>query len=202
LIPYAAHTSNLRNLAGLRRAGWRVLLSPATRLNPRGLRYALDNGAWSAFKAGEAFKVEPFERAVAKIGADADFVVAPDIVAGGLPSLALSVSWIPQLLAVTRVVLIAVQDGMTPADVRPYLSERVGIFVGGSTEWKLATMKAWGELAREVGCVLHIARVNTMRRIRLCASVGATSFDGSSASRFAVTLPLLDHARKQPDLFA
>lgn len=202
MIAYAAFTSNRRSLAAVRGSGWRVLLSPATSLKHYGIRYALDNGAWSAFVAGVPFKVEPFERAVAEIGAGADFIVAPDIVAGGLESLALSVSWLPRLLLVAKVVLIAVQDGMTPADVAHYLSDRVGIFVGGTTEWKEATMAIWGALARSCGAVCHVGRVNTVRRIRLCAAAGATSFDGSSVSRFSLTLPRLDHARHQPDFFA
>ena len=186
----------------MRSSGWRVLLSPATSLKHYGIRYALDNGAWSAFIAGVPFQVEPFEQAVSKIGAGADFVVAPDIVAGGMTSLAMSLDWLPRLLAVAPVVLIAVQDGMTPADIAPHLSDRVGIFVGGTTEWKEETMAVWGALARRHGAICHVGRVNTIRRIRLCAAAGATSFDGSSVSRFAKTLPPLDLARHQPDLFA
>ena len=95
-------------------------------------------------------------------------------------------------------VLIAVQDGMRPADVAPYLSHRVGVAVGGSTEWKEA------QLDRRVwrASWLHVLRVNTARRIRLCHWAGADSFDGSSASRFAVTLPALDSARRQPSLWS
>ncbi len=60
----------------------------------------------------------------------------------------------------------------------------------------------WGALARETGCYLHVGRVNTAVRIRLCSAAGADSFDGTSPSRFACTLPLLDGARRQPDLLA
>jgi len=44
---------------------------------------------------------------------------------------------------------------------------------------------------------LHVGRVNSARRIRLCAMAGADSFDGSSASRLAVSLRNLDNARNQ-----
>lgn len=115
-------------------------------------------------------------------------------------SLELSESWLPRLID-ARLVLIPVQDGLTASDVRPLLGNRVGIFLGGSTEWKLATMREWGELAREVGCYYHVARVNTRRRIEMCSEAGATSFDGSSASRFAASLPRLERARCQPSLF-
>lgn len=60
----------------------------------------------------------------------------------------------------------------------------------------------WGALARDTGCYLHVARVNTVRRVRLCDAAGADSFDGSSVTRFACNLPRLDFARRGRDLFA
>lgn len=70
------------------------------------------------------------------------------------------------------------------------------------TRHKEDTLPAWGELAREKGCWLHVGRVNTARRIALCAAASATSFDGSGPSRYAVVLQKLDLARRQPDLLA
>lgn len=202
MIAYAAYTTNRRSLAAVRGAGWRVLLSPATGLKNYGIPYALDNGAWSAFIAKEPFREEPFRLAVAKIGSDAAFVVAPDIVAGGIESLELTNRWLPWVLDRTMVALIAVQDGMRPGDVIRALGPRVGIFVGGTTKWKEETMVMWATLAHSHGAICHVGRVNTKRRIFLCAAADADSFDGSSVSRFAKTLPRLDHARKQIDLFA
>lgn len=202
MIAYASYTTNRRSLAALRGAQWRVLLSPATGLKNYGLEYALDNGAWSAHLAGVPFQSEPFMEAVAKIGAGAHFVVVPDIVAGGCQSLELSRRWIPWVLERTMVALIAVQDGMVPGDVMHRLGSRCGIFVGGTTDWKESTMGMWAALARECGAICHVGRANTRRRIFLCAAAGVNSFDGSSVSRFAKTLPPLDDARKQIDLFA
>ncbi len=202
MIAYAAYTTNRRSLAALRGADWRVLLSPATGLKNYGLEYALDNGAWSAHIAGIPFPTDPFMEAVAKIGAKAHFVVVPDIVAGGRASLDLTRRWLPWVLERTMVALIAVQDGMLPGDVMHRLGKRCGIFVGGTTEWKESTMAMWGAVARESGAICHVGRVNTQRRVFLCAHAGATSFDGSSVSRFAKTLPNLDNARKQHDLFS
>lgn len=200
---YASHTGTRRNLAALRAAGWRVLLS-ATGAHPRTHRavegfsgYALDNGAWAAHQQNRPFDVALFTELVRVFGAGADWVACPDIVAGGLDSLRFSVSWLPWCLARVRLVLIPVQDGMTAEDVRPLLGPRVGIFVGGTTEWKLATLPVWGQVARETVCHLHVGRVNSARRIKLCAMAGADSFDGTSASRYADSLPGLDRARKQ-----
>lgn len=200
MIAYASRTGTRRNLAALHDAGWRILVSARGVLRSEGFRYALDNGAWTAFTQGEPFDVAAFEKALDLMGAEADWVASPDIVGGGMRSLELSESWLPRLID-ARLVLIPVQDGLTASDVRPLLGNRVGIFLGGSTEWKLATMREWGELAREVGCYYHVARVNTRRRIEMCSEAGATSFDGSSASRFAASLPRLERARCQPSLF-
>ncbi len=78
------------------------------------------------------------------------------------------------------------------------LSSRAGLSMTTSSgvRWD------WGQLARRRNCHLHVGRVNSARRIAICAAAGATSYDGSSASRFATSLPPLDKATRQPDLFA
>lgn len=197
MIAYASRTGTRRNLAALRGAGWRLLVSAAACLRNEGFQYALDNGAWSAYTQGRPFDVRAFEIALAKMGPGADWTVIPDVVAGGAPSLELSLSWMRRVLDSTPRALLAVQDGITPADVRGFLGERVGLFVGGSTEWKLRTLAQWAALGRETGAWCHVGRVNTRRRIHACSLAGATSFDGTSASRYAVTLQPLDHARRQ-----
>jgi hypothetical protein len=197
LIPYASRTGTRRNLAGLRERGWRLLVSARGVLRHEGFRYALDNGAWTAFQRREPFDEAAFVIALAKLGAGADWTVVPDIVAGGLESLAYSLSWLDRVLASTPVALLAVQDGMEAEHVRDRLGARLGIFVGGSTEWKLDTLSLWCALGRERGCIVHVGRVNSAKRINLCAYHGATSFDGSSASRYAVELPGLDNATRQ-----
>ena len=199
-MAYAAHTGTRRNLAALAGAGWGLLLSPGKPRDPRFV-HALDNGAWGAFQQGKPFDVAAFEKHVGAHADGAEFVVVPDIVAAGLDSLRVSLGWLPRLAGVAKRRLLAVQDGMSAADVAPYLSPEVGIFVGGSTEWKLATMRAWGQLARTHGAYLHVGRVNTIRRIRYCQDAGADSFDGTSATRFCCTLPALDNARRQRNLF-
>nr|WP_144033710.1 hypothetical protein [Sphingomonas laterariae] len=175
-------------------------------LRTEGFPYALDNGAWTAFNRGEPFDVPAFEKAVKLLGQGADFIILPDIVMGGVPSFEMSIAWLRKLrrrvaLRGTRF-LIAVQDGMETIARRitRWLGPKVGIFVGGSTEWKLATMAKWARIAHRRSAVCHVGRVNTARRIRFCEAAGVDSFDGSSASRFAVTLRPLELARRQIDL--
>jgi hypothetical protein len=166
-----------------------------------GFPYALDNGAWYAFANKLPFDGESFLAAFDKLGQGADFVVLPDIVAGGERSLEFSMNWsyrldrsCPQLLAV--------QDGMTAHMVSPLVGSDRGIFVGGTDEFKETSLPIWSQLARERQCYLHVGRVNTARRVALCNAANADSFDGSSASRYAVTLSLLDNSRRQGDLLA
>lgn len=211
MIAYASRTGTRRNLALLRGAGWHLIVSARGVLRTEGFRYALDNGAWTAFQ--EFLKglrptaipdLKAFLRAVDMLGREADFIVLPDIVMGGELSWALSRYWLRRLRRDRRfkgsVLLIAVQNGFDPERIRPYLGPRVGVFVGGDTEWKLQTMAAWAKVAREMGAICHVGRVNTARRIRLCEAAGVHSFDGSSASRYGNTLLPLEAARQQTDI--
>ena len=203
MIGYASNTGTKRNLAALMGAGWRLFYTPSNATRREGFRYAIDNGAWEYHCQGIPFNGERFERLVDAHGRTADFIILPDIVAGGGNSLALSVSWLPRLNGF-RQLLLPVQDGMDPNAVLAILRSwpHVGIFLGGSTEYKLATMHDWGVAAAALGRWYHVGRVNSRRRIRMAAACGATSFDGTSATRFSCTLPLLDSARQQPNLFA
>lgn len=200
MIAYSARATNTRSVAVLRQAGWRMLVSPGY-APPVGFPYALDNGAWSAYTQDRPWDRAAFVRLLTRYGAGADWVVVPDIVAGGLASLAHSMAWLPRVQAQTPRVLLAVQDGMQTTDLAGLLSPQVGIFIGGTTTWKLATLPDWCRLGMQVECWTHVGRVNTARRITACAFAGATSFDGSSVARFAKTLSLLDNARRQLVLF-
>lgn len=200
MIAYASRTGTRRNLDGLRRRGWRLMVSAAGVLRHEGFPYALDNGAWTAFQQGRPFDVRLFEQALRKLGGGADWTVLPDVVAGGLPSLELSLKWMRRVLDESPRALLAVQDGMGVEDVRPFVGPRVGIFVGGSTQWKEETAASWGALGRETAAWVHVARVNTVERIKLCAAAGANSFDGSGPSRYFAAQRPIDRARRQLSL--
>lgn len=208
MIAYASRTGTRRNLAALRGAGWRLMISARGVLRDEGFPYALDNGAWTAFQRQEPFDVQAFERAVKLFGPRADWIVLPDIVMGGVASLDMSLAWLKKLRR--RVTLrharfvIAVQNGMEAKTlirrIGRWIGPKVGIFVGGDTEWKLETMSLWARLAHSRNAICHVGRVSTARRIRLCEAAGVDSFDGSSVSRFAVTLRPLELARQQMDI--
>lgn len=197
MIAYASRTGTRRNLEALRSAGWRLMLSPGGVLRTEGFAYALDNGAWSAFAQKKPWDAARFIAALATFGAAADFVIAPDIVCGGMESLDVTLAWLPRVLDATPRVLIAVQNGMNPGHLAGILSPRVGIFVGGDTTWKEATMDMWSDVAAQAGAWCHVGRVNTQRRIKLCQMAGVDSFDGSGPSRFAKHLDVMERALAQ-----
>lgn len=197
---YASRTGTRRNLDRLRRYGWRLLVSRAAEWRTEGFPYALDNGAWSDFMAGREFDEDRFEQMIEKLGGGADWIVLPDIVAGGHRSLDLSLRWANRCRSLCDLVLLAVQDGIEPEDVRGFVGRNVGLFLGGSTEWKLARMLDWGRFAAEMGCHYHVARVNTRTRMRRAILAGADSVDGSSASRFSVTTGQITSWGSQPDM--
>tara|TARA_Y100000310_G_scaffold334626_1_gene414820 strand:+ start:1505 stop:2116 length:612 start_codon:yes stop_codon:yes gene_type:complete len=197
MIGYATVTGTRKNRAVIERHGWRWLLGPFTHNTPGPTRYALDNGAWSAYMRNVEFDVPAFERVVTRWGSGSDFIVLPDIISGGHASLKLSLDWVNALSGVAPL-LLAVQDGMAPDHIEPFMDLDIdGLFVGGSTEWKLNTMLVWGEFAKRWSKYLHIGRVNTRRRIRLASLAGSDSFDGTSVTRFSKTIYPLDAETRQ-----
>lgn len=206
---YATWTTTLQNLRAIHVEGARILAGP-DQLRVVGpsssppLPWALDNGAWGAFKNERPWDEAAFREVLRRWALGADFVIVPDIVAGGLKSLEMSLDWLPTIRRHTHLSLLAVQDGMEPADIAPHLGAGVGIFVGGSTAWKWRTLEQWAKLAQARGVPCHVGRVNTVRAIAECIRVGATSADGTSLSRFSVNAPRLGNATRRPahpDLF-
>ncbi len=209
MILYASQTHGRRNLKALQANGFHVLVTPDTYRGDRPrwvdgspAPYAIDNGAWGCYRRGDPFNWSAFEKLTEELGDGAAWVIAPDIVCGGLKSLDRSLAWAASWSRCP--VLIAVQDGMTPDDLRDHLSDRVGLAVGGSTPFKEKTTPMWGRLAAAQGCYLHVLRVNTKRRLSLCRGAGAQSVDGTSASIFSVNAPKLagwaDALQKQQTL--
>lgn len=194
MIGYASRTGTKTTIAALRAASWRLLVSAAGEHRTEGMAYALENGAWSYYQKRQPFDEARFGAALGKLGRDADFVVMPDIVCGGECSLELTFRWMKRVLDATNVGLIPVQDGHEAWQVDELLGPRVGVFVGGDTPWKLATLDRWAAVCRERRAWCHVGRVNTSRRIAACGAAGATSFDGTSVTKFPSTLVRLDRA--------
>ena len=217
-------------MAACREHGFGVLLSPLTVRDGRivdmsghaqpitGLPFVIDNGVWSCHVAGVEWTEAPMRRLVERIGLSQPggywreglgrgFLVLPDFVGDGQASLARSIAWWTAnrngwVSDCVATYLLAVQDGMTVAQVRDVLETyRIsGVFVGGSTSWKWATVHDWAELGLDIGVTVHVGRVNSLRRAMLCRDLGISSFDGSSVSRYADTAPKLARACDGTDL--
>ena len=208
MIPYASRTTMKSAVKAWTEAGWRMLIEPSHYNFSQGksdpeLAYMIDNGAWGCFKREVEWDAAGFRRMVAQYGAGADMIVLPDIVEGGAESLARSVEWVPELKQTGTPLLLAVQDGMIPDEVAEVCQEHgLGIFVGGSTPWKLETVPWWGWVSGQLGCWLHVARVNSVKRIRFIEAHGAHSFDGTSTTLWPSTLKRLDLAVRQQTMFS
>lgn len=151
-------------------------------LLPRRTPWFYDNGAFRDWTAGKRFRADKFLRDCDRIMCnrlEPDFLVVPDKVAGGVDSLYESLSWVPRLYGVAPL-YIAVQDGMTAADVAPYMRHFDGVFVGGELPWKMQTAASWREFAHARGKPVHVGRVGNIRRLTWARlEVRADSVDSS-----------------------
>ena len=147
---------------------------------PRRAPWALDNGAFKLWRSGKPFdgvKFMAVATAAAAREVRPDFVVCPDVVAGGLDSLKLSLAWAPQLRALGHRLALVVQDGMTSDDVAPHLHLFDVVFVGGTLSWKLATMALWADLAHQHGLTCHVGRMGGRGRVLAAKRAGVDSVD-------------------------
>jgi hypothetical protein len=108
VIYYAAHATGTRTRSAIRAAGLGMLGSAAYRwmdtewstLASGGLGWALDNGAWSAFRAGTPFNGEQFRHMALHCG-PVDFIVCPDVVMDWPDTVAMRREWLGWLLSET-----------------------------------------------------------------------------------------------------
>ncbi len=164
--------------------------------------WAVDNGAFRDWKKGTPFDHAQYRRVIyGKAGFGTfpspfpppKFIVAPDVPAGGLDSLRLSVSQCSKTgyLPLTVPRYLVVQDGMRPDDVRPHLVEDAsewtgtirrrtfdGLFLGGTDRFK-GTADTWLELAREVDVPFHYGRCGTIRKLTRALELGVDSLDSA-----------------------
>ena len=149
---------------------------------------ALDNGAFSCWQRGFPFQERVFLDAIRKAyasGISLEFIVCPDIVAGGSKSLEFSMSWaMGKLLTAPRLALV-VQDGMETGDLSTgyHLKPFSHLFVGGTPDWKWRTAQSWIDLAHANGMKCHIGQVGTLDRLRAAKRMGADSVDSTNFAR-------------------
>jgi len=182
----------------------------AFRIPKRG-RWAFDNGAFTDWKNHVPFDDEEFLKRLRKIEAlpaerKPDWCVCPDMV-GERTSLAYSLEWRDLLERYSPGLrwYLALQDYVHPDDVLHTLklAHFDGIFIGGTTPWKLETAASWVKLGHEQGLPVHLARVNGPNRLQWAVDIGADSVDGTGwVHAGAKWLPYLQNVpRPNPGLF-
>lgn len=151
-----------------------------------GIPICVDNGAFGAWKNGYWFNEYRFLRtldAVQKAQIHPEWIVAPDIVAGGAESLNFSLAWCDRMPRAP--LALAVQDGMDAEMILPHVHRFVCIFIGGTVDWKWQTAGDWAQFAHEHGLQCHIGRASETEDLHRAEMLGADSADSSSINRGA-----------------
>jgi hypothetical protein len=106
------------------------------------------------------------------------FATAPDVVADHDATVTRSGPWLDRIRQLGYPAAFVAQDGARPNSV-PWDTFDV-LFIGGSTRWKLGPeARAVIRRAHDHARPVHMGRVNTWRRLRYAAAVGAASVDGT-----------------------
>lgn len=180
---YIGNTGTLRHFEIMKQNGWgNVHLANAFRYPKKNIDWILDNGAYSNWIHKKPFNSIAFREALIKIEkcvSYPDFIICPDIVAGGYDSLQFSLKWLDEIPAGYPIYL-AVQDGMQTDIIQNYITLFDGLFVGGTLDWKLKTAHQWVKLAHEHNLKAHIGKVGTFKRIVWAKNIGADSIDSST----------------------
>lgn len=166
--------------------GYGIMLSEFRRDADKNFPYfAIDNGAFSAWKNNEEWNKDVFLRLLDYYdGVDPDFAVVPDKVADGEISLKFSLKWLEWLRRhYDMPFLLAVQDGMAVESVEQAITLFDGIFVGGTKRWKYRTAKQWVNLAHDYDKICHIGRCYSLRRVCWADRIGADSIDSTGWAR-------------------
>ena len=179
-----------KNLDKIKEKGLGIMISPSPSFSPRkewtDIPCALDNGAFQSYKRGFPFMADLFRATIDKcynVGVSLDFIVCPDIVAGGKKSLDFSMDWaMGELRTVPRLAL-AVQDGMQTLDVVPYLDYFSHIFIGGSPDWKWATASTWIYFAHSRKKKVHVGQCGTVNKGKRALELDADSIDSTNFVR-------------------
>jgi hypothetical protein len=145
-------------------------------------KWGFDNKCFGAWLHHELWSESDFLKRIevaTRAGSDPYLAVTPDIVAGGCTSLHFSTSWrMSHKLPASWPWYLAVQDGMTPADVRPHLHLYSGIFLGGTDRFK-ATGYRWRALAHSCGLKFHYGRASTPGKLVSAHKIGSDSCDSA-----------------------
>lgn len=152
--------------------------------------YALDNGAFSCWDE----KTNTFDRAkwdrnedkwrqlifwatAAKIRPR--WAIVPDVPGNAGETFARWDLFSAEVIDAGLTPALAVQDGMTPADVLSLKQKPSVICVGGTKEWKWKTIAGWAMAFPRV----HLLKCNSPEKLYYLESIGVESCDGTGWNR-------------------
>jgi hypothetical protein len=160
------------------------LFSPGAQRGPwPWFPYALDNGAFAAWDQREniwredAWDVEAWRKMIRWAQAQAQqprWAIVPDWIGSGERTIE---RWYQFEDEVPFAKALAVQDGMNVAQARDINPDV--ICVGGTTEWKWATVEMWAKSFPRV----HVLRVNSPQKLAYLDQLGVESCDGTGWNR-------------------
>ena len=162
--------------------------------------YALDNGAFAAWDIANnvwdeaAWDVNAWRRMLFWASSQQQkplWAIVPDWIGDGAKTIE---RWHQFKGEVPFAKALAVQDGMTIEDAQAINPDV--ICVGGTTEWKWATVEMWVKAFPRV----HVLRVNSPTKLDWLESIGVESCDGTGWNRGdkTQTLGLEQWARQKP----
>lgn len=163
------------------------LYSPRAQRGPwPWLPYALDNGAFSAWDQGSntwdesKWSEQAWRELVVWATGQTQralWAIVPDVPGNAAATLERWPRFASSLGSIPRA--IAVQDGMTPENVRALSPAADVVAVGGSTEWKWATVEMWARAFPRV----HVLRCNSPAKLDMLDALGVESCDGTGWNR-------------------
>jgi hypothetical protein len=168
--------------------------------------WGLDNGAFRDWKLGTPFNDRQFWRAIEKAIAQATppiLAVIPDAPGDSLNTLKMSEKWLKELPRDLPWYL-ALQDGMTEADLLHFSSDLAGVFLGGTNKFKAEALR-WRMWAKMNGLKFHYGRCGTIRKLSHAQSIQADSIDSAfpmwTMQRWATFTDAVVNGVPQSDLF-
>jgi hypothetical protein len=178
VMPANASNATVHFLAGKHpgSVGWLIGPSSVKKTKMRRwMPYALDNDAFQSFSKGvewnEMAWVEMIEWA-SRQEFKPEWALVPDVVGDKCGTLERWTKYNSIVSGHGFKTAFAVQDGMIESDVP------IGVdvlFVGGTTEWKWATVEMWAKRFKRV----HVGRVNSVNKLYYLKGLGVESVDGT-----------------------
>lgn len=172
-----------------------LLVTPASSVHRQIDRYAFfgaDNGRYVESKRGLDFDAERWLSWLDKLPRSTClFACLPDVLTwhkdengkdycvGDLEAtLQQSAEYVDVVKSMGFAVALVAQDGLRSLSQIPFAVD--AIFVGGSDDYKLGDdVRALVAEARAAGLWVHVGRVNSLKRLRYAAEIGADSADGT-----------------------